>query len=277
MDRRGRLLGAQGPAGLKGLEIGPCHAPLVGKHEGDVRYVDYATTEEIRAAWIKTTVAAEDMHEVDVVWGDRRLAEAVTEPVDYVVASHVIEHAPDLVGWLAEIGEVLKPGGVLGLAVPDRRFTFDILRPVSTLGEVVEAHLLGYRRPSIRQVFDSYALTRPNGVGEAWATDQTAVLKPVPSKLLSTFETVKAMVADGRYVDSHCWVFTPASFLDTVEAMLALGWFGYRIEAFFPTEPGGIEFLVRLAAETDAEVSLASIQAARATLATAAVAPEDKR
>ncbi|HTK34306.1 MAG TPA: class I SAM-dependent methyltransferase [Caulobacteraceae bacterium] len=276
MERLVRLLGDRDPAALKGLEIGPCHAPLVAKGAGDVLYVDYATTEEIRAAWTKTMVAACDMHEVDVAWGDRRLADVVPGPVDYVVASHVIEHAPDLAGWLAEIREVLKPGGVLGLAVPDRRFTFDLLRPTSTLGEVVEAHLLGYRRPSIRQVFDSYALTRPNAAAEAWAADRTRTLKPVPAKLHTTFATVQAMMADGRYVDSHCWVFTPASFLDTLEGMLALGWFGYAVEAFFPTEAGGMEFQVRLAPETDADVALASIQAARGTLAVAAVAPEDR-
>ena len=213
-----------------------------------------------------------------MVWGERRLADAVPEPVDYVVASHVIEHAPDLVAWLAEIREVLKSGGVLGLAVPDRRFTFDLLRPVSTMGEVVEAHLLGYRRPSIRQVFDSYALTRPAPAAEAWAADLTRTLRTIPAKLSTTFATVQAMLADGRYVDSHCWVFTPASFLDTLEGMLALGWFGYRVEAFFPTEPGGIEFQVRLVADdAPPEVLAASIRAARETLAAAAVAPEDAR
>jgi SAM-dependent methyltransferase len=277
MERRVRLLGMRDPARLKGLEIGPCHAPLVGKHEGDVLYVDYATTEEIRAAWIKTTVAPEEMFDVDVVWGDRRLAEAVPEPVDYVVASHVIEHAPDLVAWLAEIREVLRPGGVLGLAVPDRRFTFDVLRPTSTMGEMVEAHLLGYRRPSIRQVFDSYALTRPNDIAQAWTSDPTRTLRPVPAKLAKTFATVKAMVDEGAYIDSHCWVFTPASFLDMLEAMLGLGWFGYRVEAFFPTEPNGMEFQVRLAVEDDAEAIAASIQSARLALAEAAVPPEDRR
>ena len=277
MDRRARLLGDRDPARLKGLEIGPCHAPMIAKGEGDVAYVDYATTEEIRRDWIKTTVAPDQMHEVDVVWGDRRLSDAVPEPVDYVVASHVVEHAPDLVAWLGEIREVLKPGGMLGLAVPDRRFTFDLLRPVSTLGEVVEAHLLGYRRPSIRQVFDSYALTRPNDAGAAWGADQTRTLKTVPAKLATTFATVQAMLADGRYVDSHCWVFTPASFLDTLAGMLALGWFGYRVEAFFPTERGAIEFQVRLVADDDQSSIAASIQAARETLARAAVAPEDQR
>jgi SAM-dependent methyltransferase len=274
MDRRARLLGDRDPALLKGLEIGPFHAPLIPKGIGEVAYVDYATSDEIRRNWTKPSVAAADILDVDIVWGDRRLAEVVPAPVDYVVASHV-EHAPDLAGWLAEIHAVLKPGGVLGLAVSDRRFTFDLLRPVSTLGEVVEAHLLGYRRPSIRQVFDSYALTRPVDLAQAWNTDLTRTLRTVPAKLATTFETVKALT-DGRYVDSHCWVFTPASFLDILEGMLALGWFGYRVEAFFPTELGDLEFQARLVPETDPEIAGASIDTARAGLAQAAVPPEDR-
>jgi predicted SAM-dependent methyltransferase len=35
-----------------------------------------------------------------------------------VIASHVIEHTPDLVTWLAEIRAILQPNGTLRLAIP---------------------------------------------------------------------------------------------------------------------------------------------------------------
>jgi SAM-dependent methyltransferase len=274
IDRRARLLGDRDPALLRGLEIGPSHAPLIAKDAGPVRYVDYALTDELRRNLISATVAPDQIVEVDVAWGQARLREALGGTVDYVVASHVIEHAPDLAGWLAEIREVLAPGGLLGLAVPDRRFTFDLLRPESTAGEMVEAHLLGYRRPSIRQVFDSYARTRPVDIAQAWAEDLTRTLKPVPAKFASAFELVRDLQA-GRYVDSHCWVFTPKSFLEMLEAMLALGWLGFRIEDFHPTEPGDLEFHVRLTAEDDRGAIERSLVEARDVLAAAVAAPED--
>ena len=31
----------------------------------------------------------------------------------------MIEHVPDLIGWLLEVAELLRPGGVLDLFVPD--------------------------------------------------------------------------------------------------------------------------------------------------------------
>jgi SAM-dependent methyltransferase len=277
IDRRARLLGYRDPAHLSGLEIGPSHAPLIPKTAGAVRYVDYALTDELRRNLVSRRVTPDQLVEVDLAWGDNRLKDAVGGTVDYVVASHVIEHAPDMVGWLAEIREVLRPGGLLGLAVPDRRFTFDILRPESTAGEMVEAHLLGYRRPSIRQVFDSFAGTRPAGHAEAWAQDLTRTLKPVPGKLLSAFDKVRDLQRSGRYVDSHCWVFTPASFLALFEAMLALGWLGYRIEAFHPTAEGDLEFHVRLIAEDDRDAIARSLEEAREALADAPAPPEDRR
>jgi SAM-dependent methyltransferase len=274
INRRERLLGEREPSRLNGLEIGPSTAPLISKRTGPVRYVDYASTEELRANQTSDKVPLDELVEIDVVWGERRLRDAVGGTVDYVVASHVLEHAPDFVGWLAQIREVLAPGGVLGLAIPDRRFTFDILRPASTLGEMVEAHMLGYRRASIRQVYDSFAGTRPCDVHEAWRTDLTRVLKPLPAKRERALRFVKELQA-GRYIDAHCWVFTPASFLDHLEAMHELGWLGFAVEAFHPTARLDIEFHVRLVAEDDPAAIARSLVAARTALAGADPAPED--
>ena len=36
-----------------------------------------------------------------------------------ILASHVVEHVPDLVGYLNQVADILIPGGVLRLAVPE--------------------------------------------------------------------------------------------------------------------------------------------------------------
>jgi SAM-dependent methyltransferase len=187
MDRRKRLLGDLDLAHSTGLEIGPRHAPLVARTEGPVKYVDYTDTQSLRAAQFDPSIDVDKIVDVDIVWGERRLREAAGGEVDYVVASHVIEHVPDLIGWLHELREVLKPGGVLGLAVPDRRFTFDVLRRETDLAEVVEAYLTQSRRPSIRQVFDAASASAEVDVGAAWrgelAADPEAPLKGAPGAL----------------------------------------------------------------------------------------------
>ncbi|MCY7273284.1 MAG: class I SAM-dependent methyltransferase [Phormidesmis sp. CAN_BIN44] len=65
--------------------------------------------------------------DVDYVWGEKSLIDLLeTEaPLDYVIASHVIEHVPDFIGWLSEVRGILKPGGILSLAIPDKRQCLD--------------------------------------------------------------------------------------------------------------------------------------------------------
>ena len=69
--------------------------------------------------------------------------EAVTsgERFNYIVAAHVIEHVTDIVALLDTAQRLLEPGGQLSLIVPDKRYCFDRMRPVTTVGQVVEAHL----------------------------------------------------------------------------------------------------------------------------------------
>ncbi len=47
------------------------------------------------------------------------LAAAVPERFDIVFASHVVEHTTSLVHFLRSCTELLVPGGVLALVVPD--------------------------------------------------------------------------------------------------------------------------------------------------------------
>ena len=88
--------------------------------------------------------------------------------VDYLVASHVVEHIPDLVSWFGELSSVLKPGGTVRLAVPDRRFCFDYRRAESQVADVLTAHLVRARRPQPREIIDFYIHLMPIDAGEAW-------------------------------------------------------------------------------------------------------------
>src|ERR1700758_1901307 len=110
-DRRAKMLGDIHVARSVGLEIGPLHAPLIRRTEGRVLYVDYASVETLRANFRHPGVDPAQIVENDIIWGERPLRHSVGEPVDYVVASHVIEHVPDLIGWLLELHATLKPGG----------------------------------------------------------------------------------------------------------------------------------------------------------------------
>lgn len=236
-------------AASRGLEIGPLNNPLVRKDEGEILYVDFADTATVRAKPYDASINPADIVEVDVVWAERPLREAVAAPVDYVVASHVIEHVPDLVGWLHDLAGVLKPGGVLSLVVPDKRYTFDIRRHDSTIGEVVEAYLCGYRRPSIRQMFDQCFSAVVVDREAAWARDLSA--EPLPRlvgdvALQFAYDQAVELAQAPRYIDTHCWVFTPDSFLELLDLLAQLKLLPFTVASFTTTQPGEFEFFAQL-------------------------------
>jgi 2-polyprenyl-3-methyl-5-hydroxy-6-metoxy-1,4-benzoquinol methylase len=135
-----------------GLEIGPLHAPIAPKRDGwHVETLDHADTETLRTRYRQSPDVDETaIEDVDYVSDGRPLPDVigVRSRYDWIIASHVAEHVPDLLGFLLDCDAILKPGGRLVIALPDKRQCFDALRPVSTTGDVLQAHLERRTRPS---------------------------------------------------------------------------------------------------------------------------------
>ena len=121
---RRRELAAIDVARMRGLEIGPLAAPRVRKNQGPVRYLDHASTAELRRKYADDPVIKhrlDDIVDVDYVIGENAAISdvvAADTPFDYVIASHVFEHIPDPIGWMRDLTHVLHPGGILSLIIP---------------------------------------------------------------------------------------------------------------------------------------------------------------
>ena len=93
-------------ATMRGLEFGPLANPRVRKHEGPIFYLDHMSTEQLRHKYAENETLRPNIGslvEVDFVQHSGiRLADAVGDsaPFDYMIASHVAEHIPNLIGWL---------------------------------------------------------------------------------------------------------------------------------------------------------------------------------
>jgi predicted SAM-dependent methyltransferase len=275
MDRAGKialLTGGHDIAQSSGIEIGVRDAPLILKTDGPVLYADYADAATIRSNLHGAAIDPARVQEVDIVTGGGKLAPLAPHRVDYVVASHVAEHVPDLLGWLADIGAVLNEGGTLGLAIPDRRFTFDRFRRESTIAEAVEAYLLQSFRPSLRQVFDSAWPSVEIGVDQAWRNEipDHAREEHRLSRLAPALALVRRVQENGAYNDAHCWVFTPASFLELLDQAARMNLVPFTLQNFHPTERHGYEFyaVLRRACGDHTAETHASIAAARGALDT---------
>lgn len=261
-SRRERMLKGLDLRAGRGAEIGPLHNPLVSKADGDVLYLDHCDTETLRSIWSKdASVDVSKLH-VDVVWRSRRLVEALKThgdgalaggSLDYVVASHVVEHVPDLIGWLNQIQEALKPDGQLRLAVPDRRFTFDYLRQDTTLADVLAAHLADARVPSAACILDHTLNMVQVDCAAAWRGEiDAASLKPV-YQFDYCVSTARDALANGTYHDFHCWVFTPASFVNLMMAMGSHDLHHFSCVDFYDTPRNDFEFVVHLTPCADRE------------------------
>lgn len=231
----------------RGLEIGPLASPIVPRDLGEVYYVDHLSTDDLRTKYRPDPAVDEStIVTIDFVWGSQTLAEAVgsSAPFDYVIASHVLEHVPDLVGWLEEVASVLRPGGRLSVALPDRRYTFDVRRRDSDVSEVIEAYLLGLRRPAVRATFDHfyrYVEVDPIAIWRGLPGHDD----PPPDAQTAVAIATQAAKTDA-YLDTHCWVFSDASFIQLMATLMSMGFVNLRFVAFWPTQAGDFEFFVTL-------------------------------
>jgi 2-polyprenyl-3-methyl-5-hydroxy-6-metoxy-1,4-benzoquinol methylase len=234
-----------------GIEIGALDRPLVTTAMSNVRYVDHAANHELMAKYADSpNVQLDRLVDVSYVWGEKTLRESVGESqhFDYVIASHVIEHVPDLVGWLRDVRSILKDGGVLSLVVPDRRFTFDYRRPTSVTSAIIDAHVAQLRRPSPGQVYDHFSHVVHLDATAAWAGDFAP--EDLRRKFSDDVAVQKMVLARDSedYIDVHCWVFTPQSFFRTFRDLARTRLVEFAVAGFVPTEEENNEFYVALEA-----------------------------
>jgi SAM-dependent methyltransferase len=72
-----------------------------------------------------------------------RLASIGDGTQDFVIANHFLEHCQNPIGALVSMFRVLRAGGILFLAVPDKRYTFDVDRPITPLEHLLRDHREG--------------------------------------------------------------------------------------------------------------------------------------
>jgi SAM-dependent methyltransferase len=242
--------------GHRGIEIGPYHNPLAPRRRGFNSIVlDVFDTEELRHR-AKEDPNIPDEHralieDVNLLGSATDIAALVSdqygsEQFDYIISSHNFEHLPNPIKFLQGCEQILKPGAILSMAIPDKRYCFDFYRPVTELSEWLDAFHEVRTKPTPGQVFRQSAYFSLLNGQIAWSP-QTAG-SPVPMEgLEAAFSDWKTLVqANGEtsYRDGHCSTFTPASF----ELLLAdLRFLGLsRLETMEVLGPNGCEFYVHL-------------------------------
>jgi predicted SAM-dependent methyltransferase len=259
MDRRQRIT-RYITREQRGIEIGPYFNPLAPKREGyHCLVVDVADRATLRErAQSDSSIPREKLdsiEEVDLIGTAGDLAALLGArgelgAFDYVLSSHNLEHLPDPIRFLQGCAEVLKPGGVVSMAVPDHRTCFDYFQSATTLADWLTAYFERRTHPTPAQVFrfrSLFAMYEVNGQSLPIFRLSDDPSRLVASKDLDNAYTEWKTIAesrDERYQDLHCWAFTPAS----LELMLLdarrLALLSLDVEEISQTS--GCEFYVRL-------------------------------
>jgi hypothetical protein len=250
MDRKSRMLSFLNQAG-KGLEIGPSHNPVAPKREGfDVHVVDHCDRAALVEKYRPHGVDIDSIEDVDFVWRNTSYGELTGKPkfYDWIIASHVIEHTPDLIGFMQGADEVLKDEGVLSLAVPDKRFCFDHFRPITGIGSLIDAHVNQNHVHTAGRVAEYFLNVVSLSGRIAWDRSFQST-QPVNSFAFvhgaeDALSGMRAVTEQGAYLDVHAWCFTPSSFRLLIEDLHRLGLSPLREVAFF-SDAGG-EFFAAL-------------------------------
>ena len=225
-------------------------SPIVTKDQGEIYYLDHLSTDDLRKKYANDpSIDKSRIVDVSFVAPDGDLATACAgKQFDYVVASHVIEHIPNMIGWLRDIAGLLHLGGKLSLAIPDKRFTFDHYRFLTPLGDLVEAFLEHRKVASPKDVFDNcsnVAVVDHRGVWEGtWTQTTQSVTKHY--RIDQAFEIARKQFLSPDYFDVHCTVVTPESFLNTLADVARLGLLDFVCVDFYDTAMFEIEFFVTL-------------------------------
>ena len=266
--RRDRMLHGLNPASQQGVELGPLMTPIVRKEEGRILYVDHADTATIRAKYAgNPDVDVTRIVPIDAVWRSGRLKDAFSPgfTADYVLASHVVEHVPDLVTWLADIHDILSPGGQLRLAVPDRRYTFDFLRRETELHEILAAYVQQATVPSPHVVLDHCLNFRKVDLIQAWCGTLDPAALPQAFSVAEALSHAREVIERNTYLDVHCWVFTPTSFAQLMEHAAAAGLIRFACVDVQLPMPFDNDFVVGLRPSADVPAMVASWRQMRET------------
>ena len=233
-----------------GLEIGPSHNPVAPKKQGfNVHILDHLSADDLRKKYEgheKYGVKLENIEEVDFVWSGQRYCELVghIDYYDWIIASHVIEHVPDFIGYLRQCEELLSSEGCLSLVIPDKRYCFDYFSPRSSTGEILDAFYQKRVKPSPGQIFNQIANAVKCGEQIAWSKDSGDGKKSLLHNMEQARSLLEEAITGTSYIDAHCWRFTPASFRLLISDLNQLGLISMSIKHEFDTE--GCEFYVTL-------------------------------
>ncbi len=205
----------------EGLEIGALADPLPIPHATHVLYSDWLPPEAIERMYPGSRLP-------DLISDSESFPAVADQSFDFIVANHVLEHLTDPIRALIEWRRILKPHGLLMIALPDKRFTFDATRQRTPFHHLLADHA-SIDPPSVRN----------RGHLDEWAEHVERLRPGSPEHA----QWIDRQLRDGYAVHNHVWI--PRDILELI-AWLSRNGAPLRVERFANTSPLTNEFLLLL-------------------------------
>jgi SAM-dependent methyltransferase len=166
--------------------------------------------------------------------------------LDYVVASHVLEHVANPVAALAEWCRVLRPSGIIHVVVPDRRATWEHRRALTPVAHLLDDYVRGITAVDDTHIDDfvfqaDWSIYRPSTPAKA-----------VQEQMADLARGMHEAVARGEEINIHFHTFEPENFRELIETLpdwspCPLRWEIVDFAARFPaSNPNGVLAVLRV-------------------------------
>ncbi|MBD8524890.1 class I SAM-dependent methyltransferase [Pseudomarimonas arenosa] len=246
-DRRLAVESRLDPTNALILEIGALDSPMFRKEDGfKVEFADYATRSQLAASSPQNPrYEFGRLVDVDYVISQANPSLCINKQFDLIIANHVIEHVPDTISWLFGLGRMLTSSGVVFLSIPDRRYTFDIVRRDTNFVDLLRAHLLKQKSPDIFNIIDHFWHHKSVGVADVESGrhfEAIAQRRFTPGQVLELADRLSKR----DYADVHCHVFTCDSCRELLQLLREFRFLAFNDIEVHPTKSRTNEFHVFL-------------------------------
>lgn len=243
----------------KVLEVGALDIPTYTKHECCIKYLDYYDDAEFENFLNERRIKKESQNIVNIDYcvKSKRFSKEINDRFNLVIANHVIEHVPDVITWINEIDKILSPGGMVFLAIPDRRFTLDYLRRDSNIVDFMKSLDADLVKPDLYQILDFLYFKRnitPKDIIDG-SVDQKLVEKSY--SIQNALKRAQSILDNDKSVHAnvHCNVFSFTSFAKLWGDLLANNLVSLKIFKAVDVWEGSNEFHILLSKSEEASDS----------------------
>ena len=151
----------------RGLEVGALHCPAKLPEYCSVEYCDAHSKAD--SAKLFPEIEYGLLVEVDylVNLDEDRLANRVKPLYDFVIMNHVIEHVANPLSVLEQLFTVVRPGGYVLVSAPDKWYTFDKPRQLTTFHHLYDEYQKGVTAVDDEHYLDFIRHTAPEDSSQA--------------------------------------------------------------------------------------------------------------